>query len=80
MIIGLRIGDRQRGIQSAGDGKGEHVWAKSRGGAMVSGKVGRAILVFRSLGRKMRRVWANEEEEQKEDIWLAVTGGTGVAF
>ena len=36
----------------------------------MSGKVGRAILVLRSLGRKMRRVWANEEEEQKEDIWL----------
>lgn len=69
-MIGLQSGDRQRGVYSVGDGKDERVWAKPGGRAMVSGKVGRAILVLRLLKRKIGRVWANEEEGEKEDIWL----------
>ena len=67
-MIGLRSGDRQRGVHSVGDGNGEHVWAKSGGREIVGGKVGRAILVLRLLGKKIGRVWANEEEADKEDI------------
>lgn len=74
MMIGRVIGGLDLAglrVRSVGDGKGEHVWAKSGGMEMVRGWIGRAILGLVLVGWKIGRVWANEDVDvDVEGIWL----------
>ena len=68
IMMGLLIGGRNlarlRGC-GVGEGYGEHVCAKYGGGEIVRGWTGMTTLRL-GVGRKMDRVWANEEEEENE--------------
>lgn len=72
MMIGLLIGGWNLAclrVRKVGEGKGERVWAKSGGRVIVWGRIGRAILGLVLVGRKMARVWENEDVHEG-GIWL----------